>query len=82
MLATSPEEHATRLSSENDLHELDPPAAVSYSRNTFDLTHHGAGMKNILVMVGLALSSLDLATAQEEAPRHEIGLTLGGTHQQ
>jgi hypothetical protein len=35
-------------------------------------------MKHILVMVGLALSSSDLAIAQDAAPRHEIGLTLGG----
>lgn len=34
-------------------------------------------MRNILLMLGLALSISDLVKAQETPPRHEIGLTLG-----
>jgi hypothetical protein len=68
---------ASRLSHFN-LHQRDPFAAASYSRNNLDLAHHPAGMKSILVMGGLMLSSVDPAIAQEAAPRHEIGLTLGG----
>lgn len=40
--------------------------------------HDDVRMKNTLMMVGLVLSSFDIAIAQEAPPRHEIGLTLGG----
>src|SRR5271165_2709002 len=70
--------HVNMTSRLSHFNKRDPRAAASYSRNNLDLTHHHAAMKNILVMVGLALSSLDLAIAQEAAPRQEIGLTLGG----
>ena len=35
-------------------------------------------MKHTLLVVGVALSTLGVATAEEAPPRNEIGLTLGG----
>ena len=51
-------------------------AEVIPRRNTFRCSHDYRGMRFTITLV-ISLS-FGIATAQEAAPRHEIGLTLGG----
>jgi len=46
--------------------------------NNLDVADDYRGMKTAFMILVLALPSLGVATAQEIAPKHEIGLTLGG----
>lgn len=51
---------------------------TGYSRNNLGLLRDYTGMKHVYVITALALSSLCPGEAQENPPKHEIGLTLGG----
>lgn len=55
-----------------------PGLQTLFRRNIPDASRDQHGMKNILVVIGIALSALGSTYGEESAPKHEIGLTLGG----